>query len=47
MKVTIVGAGSTRTPALIGSIIKLKERFPVKKLVFYDIDLDRVEKMRV
>ena len=47
MKVTIVGAGSTRTPALIGSIIKLKERFPVKKLVFYDIDMDRVEKMRV
>ena len=26
MKVTIVGAGSTRTPALIGSIIKLKEK---------------------
>lgn len=47
MKVVIVGAGSTRTPALIGSIIKLKDRFPLKKLGFYDIDMNRVEKIRV
>lgn len=45
--VTIVGAGSTRTPALVGSIIKLKERFPIKKLVFYDIDIERINKMKV
>lgn len=40
--VTIVGAGSTRTPALIGSLIKLKERFPLKKLILFDTDIGRV-----
>lgn len=42
-KVVIVGAGSRRTPSLVGSIIKLKERFPISKLVFYDIDIQRIE----
>lgn len=41
--VTIVGAGSTRIPALIGSLINYKDRFPLKKLVLFDIDIKRVE----
>ena len=40
--VTIVGAGSTRTPALVGSLINLKERFPLEKLIFFDIDINRI-----
>lgn len=41
--VTIVGAGSTRTPALIGSLINYKERFPLRKLILFDIDKSRME----
>ncbi|MGF7058782.1 6-phospho-alpha-glucosidase [Brassicibacter mesophilus] len=41
--VTIVGAGSTRTPALIGSLVNLKERFPLKKLILFDIDKSRID----
>ncbi|MGM9972930.1 MAG: 6-phospho-alpha-glucosidase, partial [Clostridiaceae bacterium] len=44
-KITIVGAGSARTPALVGSMIKLKDRFPLKKVIFYDIDDERTSKM--
>ena len=43
--ITIVGAGSSRTPALIGSIVDYKDKFPIKKIVFYDIDLERMKKM--
>lgn len=43
--ITIVGAGSSRTPALVGSMIEYKERFKMKKLIFYDIDTNRVKKM--
>lgn len=43
--ITITGAGSGRTPALVGSLIKLKERFPLKKVIFYDIDDERTSKM--
>lgn len=43
VSVTIVGAGSTRTPALIGSLINLKERFPLRKLILFDIDKSRIE----
>lgn len=43
--ITIVGAGSSRTPALVGSMVEYKERFKMRKLVFYDIDLERVHKM--
>ncbi len=42
LTVTIVGAGSTRTPALIGSLINYKERFPLKKLILFDIDKNRI-----
>lgn len=41
--VTIVGCGSTRTPALIGSLINYKERFPLKKLILFDIDKERID----
>ncbi|NLY47251.1 MAG: 6-phospho-alpha-glucosidase, partial [Tissierella sp.] len=43
LAVTIVGAGSTRTPALIGSLINYKERFPLRKLILFDIDKSRIE----
>ena len=43
--ITITGAGSARTPALIGSLVKLKDRFPLKKIIFYDIDNERTSKM--
>lgn len=44
-KITIVGAGSSRTPALVGSIVDYKKRFPIEKIVFYDIDTVRMSKM--
>ncbi len=44
--ITIVGAGSSRTPALIGSIVDYKNKFPIQKIIFYDIDLERMGKMQ-
>ncbi|MBU5593203.1 6-phospho-alpha-glucosidase [Clostridium sp. MSJ-4] len=44
--VTIVGAGSTRIPALIGSLIHYKKEFPLQKLVLFDIDMNRIEALR-
>ena len=41
--VTITGAGSTRTPALVGTLVKMKDRFPVSKIIFYDIDPKRFD----
>lgn len=41
--ITIAGAGSTRTPALIGTLVTMKERFPVSKVIFFDIDLERMQ----
>lgn len=38
---TIVGGGSTWTPGLLMSLCKMKERFPVKKLVLFDINAER------
>lgn len=43
--ITIVGAGSSRTPALVGSMVEYKERFKMKRLVFYDIEETRMGKM--
>ena len=40
--ITIVGAGSSRTPALVGSIVDYKERFPLSKIVFFDINAQRM-----
>ncbi|QIK57858.1 6-phospho-alpha-glucosidase [Erysipelothrix sp. HDW6A] len=44
--ITIVGAGSSRTPALVGSIVDYKERFPLEKIIFFDIDPIRMGKMQ-
>ena len=44
-RVTISGAGSTRTPALVGTLMSMKERFPLKEIIFYDPNLERLEKI--
>ena len=43
--ITISGAGSCRTPALIGTVMQMKERFPVKKVIFFDKDMKRFAKI--
>lgn len=40
--ITIAGAGSARVPALIGTLVNYKERFPLSKIIFYDIDEERM-----
>ena len=42
-KVVIVGGGSSHTPGIIQSLIGNLDRFPLQKLVLYDIDPDRLE----
>ncbi|MDO4466859.1 MAG: 6-phospho-alpha-glucosidase [Bacillota bacterium] len=42
-KVVIVGGGSSHTPGIIDSLIANLDRFPLKKLVLYDIDQDRLD----
>ena len=44
-RVTISGAGSTRTPALVGTLMSMKERFPLEKIVFYDPNLERLSRI--
>ena len=41
----IAGGGSTYTPGILVGLIKKQKQFPVSKLVLYDIDEKRVEKM--
>lgn len=43
--ITLTGAGSCRTPALIGTLMRMKDRFPVKRIVFFDKDLERFSKI--
>ncbi|RRD95501.1 6-phospho-alpha-glucosidase [Clostridiales bacterium COT073_COT-073] len=45
-KITIAGAGSARTPALIGTLMQRKERFPLSKIIFFDKDLQRFDKIK-
>lgn len=40
--ITISGAGSARVPALVGTLVNYKERFPLSKIIFYDIDKERM-----
>ncbi len=40
--ITISGAGSARVPALVGTLVNYKERFPLSKIIFYDIDEERM-----
>lgn len=44
--ITIAGAGSCRTPALIGTLMEMKERFPVSKVIFFDPDQERFSKIK-
>ena len=39
--VCIVGGGSTFTPGFLKSFIRMREKFPLKKLVLFDIDKER------
>ncbi|MBW9146799.1 6-phospho-alpha-glucosidase [Clostridium sp. CM028] len=39
--VTLVGGGSTWTPGLLQSLCKMKETFPMNRLVLFDIDAQR------
>lgn len=41
LNVTLVGGGSTWTPGLLQSLCKMKDRFPLKKLVLFDVDKKR------
>lgn len=41
--VCIVGGGSTFTPGFLKSFVRLREKFPIKKLVLFDIDKERQE----
>ncbi|SDI31036.1 6-phospho-alpha-glucosidase [Proteiniclasticum ruminis] len=44
--ITIAGAGSLRIPALIGSLIYYKETLPVEKIILFDIDEERLERVK-
>lgn len=44
--ITIAGAGSARVPALVGTLVEYKERFPLSKIIFYDIDEERMGLMK-
>jgi len=41
--VSLVGGGSTWTPGLLTSLCKLKEKFPINRLILFDIDKERQE----
>ena len=41
--VCIVGGGSTYTLGFLKSFVRLREEFPLKKLVLFDIDPERQE----
>ncbi len=42
-KLVIAGAGSLRTPGLIGALMNYKNEISVEELVLYDIDIKRAE----
>ena len=44
--VCIVGGGSTYTLGFLKSFVRLREEFPLKKLVLFDIDAERQEPIR-
>jgi maltose-6'-phosphate glucosidase len=44
--ITIAGAGSLRIPALIGSLIYYKETLPVAKIILFDIDEERLARVK-
>ena len=44
--VVIAGAGSTHTPGIIQSLIQKKDTLPLKKLILFDIDEDRLNRVK-
>ena len=44
--VVLVGAGSTHTPGIIQSLLQKKEEFPLKKLILFDIDEERMNMVK-
>lgn len=44
--ITIAGAGSLRIPALVGSLIHYKDSFPVDKIILFDIDGERLSRVK-
>lgn len=45
MKIAVIGAGSSYTPEIIEGLVRLKDRLPVTRLAFMDIDERRLEIM--
>ncbi len=45
LNICIAGGGSTYTPGILAGLIKTKNKFPLKKLILYDNDEKRLEKM--
>jgi maltose-6'-phosphate glucosidase len=45
INVCIAGGGSTYTPGILVGMIKKQDVFPMKRLVLYDINQERLEKM--
>ena len=43
--VCIVGGGSTYTLGFLKSFVRLREEFPLKKLVLFDIDAERQDRL--
>ena len=45
VNICIAGGGSTYTPGILIGLIKKKASFPVKKIILYDNNERRLEKM--
>ena len=43
INLTVVGAGSTYTLGIMRSLVTEKNNFPLRRVVFYDIDAPRQE----
>jgi len=43
INLTVVGAGSTYTLGIMSSLVSEKANFPLRRVVFYDIDAPRQE----
>ena len=41
--ITVAGGGSTFTPGIVMMLLDNQERFPIRKLCFYDNDKERQE----
>ena len=41
--IAVAGGGSTYTPGIVASLVTEEERFPIRKIVFYDNNAERQE----